>query len=423
MKRFIMVVCAALSCAAASAQDINTDFNIPREQEKDVISINGYFSGNFTGVVIPDYAPGFLTDFFGCDENKLTNIFHLDLVLTGEYATEYTGFFCRSVTDIRQDDPSFGFYEIYGRYSPSYNLCFRLGKIIHNWGKGYAFNAVGFINPVKDPRMPETLKEGILVLETQLLFGYASDLFTGWALDLVIIPGEMIADGGFDIENTDYAVKASFLIADMDIDLMGRYGSEGRHQVGGDVAFNLWENLEVHAEGAYAWNVPKIIFAGNSPQTGAVESVRFLFGARYLSPWNTTVILEYFHNSAGYSASEYGDLIQYIDDTMAAGSERQINILRRDFLPLLNKTGQMRNYLYLKLIQPEPFDLLYVTPAAAALLNLDDLSLCVSGSLSYKPVNNFELNVGPCFYCGGDCTEMGSKAVLFQIDVELFFYF
>jgi hypothetical protein len=423
VKQFIMAIITILVCEMTLAEDMELNFTIPEDQETEALSLHGYFSGNYTGVYIPNYPPGFLLDFYGYEENDYFNTFNLNLALSGEYSNEDMGFFCQSFTDIRQDEIYFTFYEIYGRFNPSYNFSFQLGKIIYNWGKGYAFNAVGFVNPAKDPRLPDKIKEGIPVLDSQLLFSFPSEVLASLALDLVIIPGKIASDATFDIEDTDYALKISFLIAGMDIDLMGRYSSQGQHQLGADFAFNLLENLEFHAEGSYTRDVPKVVFENNTPQTNTEESWKLLCGIRYLSPWNTTVILEYLHNSAGYNASEYKNVINYIDNTMTSGTGQQISILRRDYMLLLNKVGQMQNYLYLKLTQPEPFDLLYFTPSLAFLLNFDGLSLGVSSPLSYKPVNNFEIIVEPCFYFGEESSELGNKPELFQIDFELLFYF
>jgi len=423
MKRLIITIITILLSTLCLAENIDTDFTIPEEQEIDTIALHGYFTGNYTGEYVPYFAPTFLLDFYGYEEDDLINTLNLGLALNAEYNDEYMGFSCQSYTNIRQDDFSFTFYEIYGLINLSYNASFQMGQIVYNWGKGYAFNAVGFANPEKDPRLPEKLGQGILALDCQLLFSFPSDVFTTWALNFIIIPDEIAADASFDIEDTDFALKMSLLIADIDIDIMGRYSSQVQHQLGGDFAFNLFENLELHAEGSYAWDVSKVVFENNTPQASTEESWKFLIGIRYLSPWNTTVILEYFHNSAAYNASEYRDFIQYIDNTMTTGTRQQISLLRRDYMPLINKPAQMQDYLYLKLTQPEPFELLYFTPSLAALLNIDDLSLCISSSLSYKPVNNFEIIVESRFYIGEATSEMGSKAQLFQIDFKLLFYF
>jgi hypothetical protein len=83
----------------------------------------------------------------------------------------------------------------------------------------------------------------------------------------------------------------------------------------------------------------------------------------------------------------------------------------------------MRDYIYLKLSWPEPFNWVYFTPSAYVMLNAADGSWLAGLPLSYKPVTNFEVIAWPVFTGGGRGTEFGGRQASAKLDLWLRFYF
>ena len=53
----------------------------------------------------------------------------------------------------------------------------------------------------------------------------------------------------------------------------------------------------------------------------------------------------------------------------------------------------MKDYLYLRVTQKEPFDILYFTPAITTIMNLNDRSLSLSPELLYTGFTNWEFRL------------------------------
>ena len=56
-----------------------------------------------------------------------------------------------------------------------------------------------------------------------------------------------------------------------------------------------------------------------------------------------------------------------------------------------------QHYLYLRASQPEPFDILYFTPALTWIFNVSDRSFSFTPELLYSPITNLELGLRRAF--------------------------
>ena len=83
----------------------------------------------------------------------------------------------------------------------------------------------------------------------------------------------------------------------------------------------------------------------------------------------------------------------------------------------------MQDYLYLKIIQPEPFDWVYFTPSLYSIINLQDNSFSLAAPLSYKPITNFELVFTPVAFIGSGDSEFGARQMGQRLETWLRFYF
>ncbi|MCK7515711.1 MAG: hypothetical protein MZV70_74860 [Desulfobacterales bacterium] len=83
----------------------------------------------------------------------------------------------------------------------------------------------------------------------------------------------------------------------------------------------------------------------------------------------------------------------------------------------------MRDYLYFRVSQKEPFDILYFTPAVTTILNLDDRSFSLSPELLYTGITNLELRLKGTILVGDSFTEYGEKPYDARLELRLRYYF
>jgi hypothetical protein len=87
------------------------------------------------------------------------------------------------------------------------------------------------------------------------------------------------------------------------------------------------------------------------------------------------------------------------------------------------KPNPLQDYLYFRVSQKEPFDILYFTPAITSTINLQDGSLSVIPELAYSPITNLELRLRTPVLIGGNGTEYGEKQNDFRVEFRLRYYF
>lgn len=83
----------------------------------------------------------------------------------------------------------------------------------------------------------------------------------------------------------------------------------------------------------------------------------------------------------------------------------------------------MRDYLYLRVSQKEPFDILYVTPAITTIANLQDSSFTITPELLYTGITNLELRLKGTAVIGSPMSEYGEKQNDARIELRVRYYF
>jgi len=244
------------------------------------------------------------------------------------------------------------------------------------------------------------------------------------SLLLVVIPSSGSTDNRFgELKHTDLALKTSFLLWDTDIDFMGFYSIQKPRRVGMDIARNMSENVEVHGELTYSANVTRFTIANNSLVATTTNGVSYLLGLRYLHESNTTLIAEYFHNEFGLSASEFDAYTRFL----GSGTQGNDPILMQHVASVhqtyFRGSNLMKDFVYLKLTKPEPFDWLYFTPSVFIIYSVADRSFLLSAAMIYKPVTNVEFILWPTLVSGGENTEYGSKAFRQRVEVWMRVFF
>jgi len=332
----------------------------------------------------------------------------------------------------RQDDigwsDSVDIFEANLSLKPTPLATVNLGKKIFKWGKGYAWNPVGFIDRPKDPNDPEEALEGYVGAELDLIKSFDGSLKTV-ALTTVVLPvWEDVNEDFGEMNHVNLAAKLYILYYDTDIDFVVFTGNSRSLRYGIDFSRNLTTNFEIHGEFAYItdFNQNYIAETGTlTPRMGSIK--RYLAGLRYLTESDITTIIEFYHNGAGFSESELGRFYQLVDDAsaevIATGSDSLLQTAKN-----ISKKGYAspqvgRNYLYLKINQKEPFDVLYFTPGLIAMLNLDDRSYSVTPEMLYTGFTNWELRLRFTILNGRDSTEFEEKQNQNKLEFRVRYHF
>ncbi|MBC2715916.1 MAG: hypothetical protein HF978_11465 [Desulfobacteraceae bacterium] len=303
-----------------------------------------------------------------------------------------------------------------------------LGKKTFKWGKGYAWNPVGFIDRPKDPNDPEEAMEGYIVTGLDLIKSFNGSLQTV-ALTTVVLPvWEGVNEDFGEKDHVNFAGKLYMLYRDTDIDLVVFTGNSRSTRFGADFSTNLTTNFEIHGEFAYITDYQQNYLSeirASTPRKGSIK--KYLAGLRYLTENDITTIIELYHNGAGFSESELANFYQLVDDAdtnlQNTGSDTLFHTAESisDMGYAAPQLG--RNYLYLKINQKDPFDILYFTPGLIAILNLDDQSFSITPEILYTGFTNWELRMRMTFLNGGNHTEFAEKQNENKLECRIRYHF
>lgn len=363
------------------------------------------------------YGAGNLSDYLSQYKN--------DLYLNADYQAKDAGFHLRTLSTYYDDSSAtFSLLEAYGSLNLSQNSFIQAGKRAYNWGKGYAFNPVGYVNPQKDPENPEQARPGIESMGIEYVKSIDSGPLANYSFTGILIPAiETINSRYAQLEDSDIALKTYFLLLDTDLDIMTYLSRANAKQVGFDFSKNIKENFEIHGEWSSYWNDPKYVINNNSLNEQLNGGNSWLLGLRYLSQQETTVIAEYYHNGNGQTRNEYSAYQSFVSSVLAGGSVEAIRQAQSYSQNYFGGSTLMQDYLYCKISQPEPFNWLYFTPSLFTIYNLTDGSYLLSSPLSFKTFTNFELILWPTIMVGADGTEFGGKQIQKRFELWMRYYF
>jgi hypothetical protein len=156
------------------------------------------------------------------------------------------------------------------------------------------------------------------------------------------------------------------------------------------------------------------------------DAQSYLIGLRHLTTFDLTTILEYYHNGTGFSADDMKNYYAFINRGYNAyqttGNAAPLTAAQQ-MAEGYGRFSPMENYLYLRLSQKEPFDILYFTPALTWMMNTDDQSFTLTPELLYTGITNLELRLRTGFIAGGRNTEYGEKQNDYRIELRAGYYF
>lgn len=316
------------------------------------------------------------------------------------------------------------FDELVGTWKPTPGFALDVGKTVLKWGKGYAWNPTGFVERPKDPNDPELAREGFTMLAADMVKTFDGPL-QSIALTPVIMPVSRDVNADFGRpDHLNLAARLYLLYRDTDIDfyLLGS-GSRSR-RVGMDFSRNLGTNLEVHGEVAYiAAQDFQTADAGGTffRRTEAARS--WLLGMRYLTEQETTYIAELYRNGTGYSETEFRSFVDIASRALLAAPTSPLLQRVRSISSAYARQTPMRNYLYVRAVQKEPFDMLYFNPALTAIVNLADRSYSIAPELLYTGIKNVELRARLIALGGRAGTEFGERQNTGRVELYARWYF
>jgi hypothetical protein len=400
------------------------DFEIPEIEER-----NLEFSGNLDAkwglLGSRKDSPFYPLQNLPATTDDYLSQYRLDFYLDGEYRFEELGVFVKSFSQyVRQEpiDPSL--FELYGSLNLSPRLSMSLGKRRYNWGKGYAFNPVGYINAQKDPENPDLALAGLSALSLDFNRSLEGHNLQNFSLSGVVLIPEAEDNTRFaPASQIGMALKFYLLVRDVDIELMTLYRRGQARRYGADFAANLKTNLEMHGELDYAVDEDTYRILNGDPVHRRRSGLSYLLGIRYLTATNTTLVAEFYHRSNGMNKAEFVDYVAYVQDGAKDDLSPDAEVNRAIANDLFRSKNLMRDYAYAKLTHPEPFSLLYSSVAAFVIYNLQDESFVLSPQFAFKPFTNFEFLCWPSLLAGGAEAEYGSRTFQRRIEFWMRFFF
>jgi len=313
-------------------------------------------------------------------------------------------------------------YEAYASWRADPRTVAVIGKRALQWGTGYAWNPVGFMQRPKDPFDPELSREGYGMVVGSFVQSFDGPLQTV-ALTGVLLPTSSGLNPDFGPPgHLNPAIKLYGLVYDTDVNLIyAGPGSRGP-RVGFDFSRNLGSNLEIHGEWAHTADAPRaVLTAGNTLAVETRSFVNYLLGLRYLTERETTIIFEVYRNGGGFSTAEseqFFDLVR-----TSGGNDALAKLAARAAAQGYTRPNAMRNYINLRISQKEPFEVLNFTPAVTLIANTDDRSFSLIPEAVYTGVNNLELRLRLGLNGGGVSTEYGEKAVRARVELRVRYFF
>lgn len=427
----LLFLALLLSWPAPSPAEETYTFDI-EEIEKRPYQFGGYVEAKPTFFQTREDASLYRLKFYDRDLGSSLEEANLKLQLMGSYEKGISRLSFKTNTDFKisplGDQEKTALYEGFLSLAPSTVWRIDAGKKTFKWGKGYAWNPVAFIDRPKDPDDPEVGMEGIVALSVDYTVSFEGALKT---LSFTPVLQPVYDHINSEFGKKDYlnlAAKLYLLLYDTDIDFLVFTGGSRTTRCGADFSRNIGTNWEIHGEVAYVQDVQ----ARSIDPTGKVSTVEYdatsyLLGTRYLTTRDTTYILEYYRNGAGFSRDEMEGFFRFIDNAYrtyrttgnAAPLQKAATLSEGNY----GRANPMRDYLYLRISQKEPFDILYFTLAVTTIANLHDRSFQVSPEAAYTGFTNVDLRLKASIINGPKYSEFGEKPYGFKLELRVGYYF
>lgn len=400
-----------LSFNYLSAQEYSFDFE---EFEKKPYEYIGNFRIQPDFMLLNKSSKLYALSFQNKEEKDYWDSYNASLQLKGSYEISKFKFSLDikdqlSFTKNDELENNFSIYEFFGDANLSTNFSMQIGEKSVKWGKGYIWNPVSFVGRQKDINDVDAGLEGFWMMKLDYVKSL-SGLLQNYSITPVFIPVTEDINKDFQLMNSfNFILSSYFLIKDTDIDFYLFIQEKNFQKLGFDFARNILPNWEIHAE--YVYEKEVIINLWNSDyevEQFKMESNNYLFGSRMLFPTNTTVIFEYLHNDAGLDTEQMTIFFEAVK-LATSGNPTLLPIIKEYQMESFSGQFLMKDYLYLKLSQPEPFDILYFTPSVYLLHNMNDNSEMIGGELNYSRFGDLNMKLKYNLMFGEENSEFGEK--------------
>jgi hypothetical protein len=370
--------------------------------------------------------------FYDLEEGETIAEYNFNALLDASYEKGIFRAKIRTNTDITKSFSGWShnttLFEALLSVKPSLSFHLDIGKRRMKWGKGYAWNPVAFIDRPKNPNDPELALEGYVVLSMDYIKSYPGKLKTITFTPVLIPVNEHINSTFGKPNQLIFGGKIYLLFYDTDIDLMFLSGGSMPARYGMDFSRNITSNFEIHGEFSYIPDYSKkVIQEDSTVGVGQYASINYLLGIRYLTKSNATFFFEYLKNGSGYTSNEMENFYSLIDlayqSYLLTGDDSQLKLLSGAASQAYRTFAPMQDYLYLRISQKEPWDILYFIPSFTSIFNLTDKSFSLTPELIYSPITNLELRAKITVLLGKVDSEFGEKQNDFRLEFRGRYYF
>jgi hypothetical protein len=402
------------------------------EIEKKPYSLGGYIEARPALFGFDRDAALYKLKLFDRDEGKTAEEYNVTLQLDGSYEKGIARFYTKINSGIQHSylgwSDKTSIFEGYLSLKPSSSLNVNAGKKTLKWGKGYAWTPAAFVDRTKNPDDPDLALEGFISLSADYIKSYSGALKTISFTPVLFPVYDDINDEFGETGKLNFAGKLYLLWYDTDIDFIILAGGSKPAGYGFDFSRNITSNLEIHGEFAFINNFEKEFINGSGELFDSeFDAKSYLFGIRYLTERDTTFIIEYYHNGAGFTDDEMKNYFSFANHALETFSATGNDSLLQEALNLTEgsygKMNPMRDYFYARVSRKEPFGILYFTPSVTGIFNINDGSFSISPEITYTRITNLELRLKTSFLSGQKNSEYGEKQNDYRAELRVKYYF
>ncbi|MGB5081117.1 MAG: hypothetical protein WBO23_10290 [Burkholderiales bacterium] len=416
---------ALLFARSPQAEEFSFD---AAEFEKKPFELNGYLQLRQEHFALNRDGAFYQLAYFGQPQRETLDRSAGTLQLAGKLRYGIGTFDFRTNSDVQRDqlahDRDNSFFEAAYSIRPSPGFTAEAGKRALKWGKGYAWNPIGFVERPKDANDPQLAREGFVMADADWISSPGGDLQT-IAFTPVLLPVGENLNGDFgESGHWNPAAKLYLLYRDTDIDFAWQGKGSRPARYGVDFSRNLVSNFEIHGEWVRILKFPRPVTDASGQVTADTrDATSWLAGLRYLTAGETTYIAEYYRNGTGYSTAEADLFYRLVDTAFATGNsallQRALSLGQGGY----GRPAPGREYVYFRAQQKDALGIVYFSPAIAAMMNLQDRSYQVAPEFTYTGINNVELRLRAFFLHGGGSTDFGEKQNSRKLEFHARYYF
>jgi len=426
---FWALVMLACFSSAPTAEEFSFDAT---EFDKKPFELGGYVQLKQEGFTLNRPGTFYKLGYLGQPQREHLDRTTATLQLAGKLRHGIGTFEFRTNSELRRDPLADGrdntVFEAAYSIRPNPGLTLEAGKRTLRWGKGYAWNPIGFVERPKDPNDPQLSREGYVMADGDFIFNPGGHLQTV-AFTPVLLPAGNDVNSDFGTAgHLNPAAKLYLLYRDTDIDFAWQGRGSRPARFGFDFSRNLGSNFEVHGEWASIRQFPKpVTDSAGHVAIDVANATSYLLGLRYLTESDTTYVVEYYRNGTGYSEQEARQFYQFVNAAFTqferSGGSALLQRAQSLSQGSYGRPNPGAEYLYFRAQQKDALGIVYFQPAVTAMVNLQDRSFQVTPELQYTGVNNLELRLRIFVLHGRSATDFGEKANSRKLEIYARYYF